>query len=121
MTYEASLTFEANVQIEYGSGDLVRKTALRLNGLIKKYKFDACEMILSSSDYPIDEPLTDTKINALSLACCDGSVEGAENLDKMMKLILSKEPSLNYVDRFGRTALHHAAKTSNVIAIKNLL
>ena len=105
-----------------GEGNqLVRKAALRLNGLIKKNKFEACEMILSSSDYPIDEPLTDTKINALSLACCNSNLEDAENIDKMIKLILSKEPNLNYTDNFGRTALHHASKTCNIIAIKILL
>ena len=68
-------------------------------------------MILSSSDYPVDEPVTDTKINALSLACCNSNVEDAANIEKMIQLVLSKEPNLNYVDRFGRTALHHAAKT----------
>ena len=103
------------------SGQLVRKAALRLNGLLKKYKFEACEMILSSSDYPVDTPLTDTGINALGLACCNPNLEDAANIDKMIKMIISKEPDLNYKDNFGRTALHHAAKTCNVIAITILL
>ena len=55
--------------MEGGNDGLVRKAALKLNGQIKKYKFENCEMILNSNDYPVDEPLTDTKMNALSLAC----------------------------------------------------
>ena len=39
----------------------------------------------------------------------------------MIKLILSKEPDLNYSDRFGRTALHHAARAGNIEATKNIL
>ena len=39
----------------------------------------------------------------------------------MIKLILSKEPDLNYSDRFGRTALHHAARAGNIEATKYIL
>ena len=55
--------------MENDGGGLVRKAALKLNGQIKKYKFENCEMILSSNDYPVDEPVTDTKMSALCLAC----------------------------------------------------
>ena len=47
----------------------MRKAALKLNGQIKNYKFKYVEMIIKSNDYPIDEPVTDTKMSALSLAC----------------------------------------------------
>ena len=40
-----------------------------LNPKIKKYKMTEIKNILSS-EYPIDEPITDTKMSALCLACC---------------------------------------------------
>ena len=39
----------------------------------------------------------------------------------MIKILLGKEPDLNYADRYGRTALHHAAMASNVDAVRILL
>ena len=36
----------------------------------------------------------------------------------MIKILLGKEPNLNYADRYGRTALHHAARNKNRVAVQ---
>ena len=46
---------------------LVRKAAQLLNPKIKKYKFKEVNNILES-EFPIDEPITDTNMSAICLA-----------------------------------------------------
>ena len=36
-------------------------------------------------------------------------------------IILDKNPNLNYRDRFGRTPLHHAAKSGNITAVNLII
>lgn len=99
------------------------RAALKLNGQIKKCNFDNVNKILNSVNYPIDEPLTDTKMNALAFTCCkpiESDNDGSNNLS-MIKIILAKEPNLNFQDRYGRTALHHACMAANADAVRLLL
>ena len=49
--------------------ELVREAARLLNTKIKQYKFDDVKDILESGEFPIDFPVTDTQMSALSLAC----------------------------------------------------
>ena len=61
-------------------------------------------------------------MSALSLACSKVVTHAdKENNDRLIRSILERNPKLNLTDRFGRTALHHAAKAGNLDAIKILL
>ena len=48
--------------------DLVKKAAIVINPKIKRYKFGEIDEILNS-EFPIDYPVTDTRMPCLSLAC----------------------------------------------------
>ena len=48
--------------------ELINKAAIVLNPNIKRYKYDKINEILNS-EFPIDHPITDTKMSALCLAC----------------------------------------------------
>ena len=60
-------------------------------------------------------------MSGLCLACSNGHTVDTQSNENMIKFILSKQPNLNYADRFGRTALHHAINTHNNIAVRLLL
>ena len=47
--------------------DLVKRAAQVLNPKIKKYKLQEIQNILSS-EFPVDQPVTDTKMSSLCLA-----------------------------------------------------
>ena len=47
---------------------LIRKAAIVINPKIKRYQLDGVKQILNS-EYPVDFPVTDTNMSALSLAC----------------------------------------------------
>jgi len=90
---------------------------------IKKYKFAEVKNILKS-EYPTDEPITDTNMSALCFACAlpDTSPAHNENNRKLIELILEcKNPNINFTDRFGRTPLHHASNSGNLTAVKVLI
>ena len=75
------------------------------------------------SEFPINTPVTDTKMSSLGLAC---SLNDKTEQHKTMNLRLLEAinrfgPDFNHRDRFGRTPLHHAAKNGNKTAIKFLL
>jgi hypothetical protein len=48
--------------------ELINKAAIVLNPNIKRYKYDKINEILNS-EFPVDYPITDTRMSALSLAC----------------------------------------------------
>ncbi len=48
--------------------DLIRKAAQVINPKIKKYKMIEVKNILSS-EFPVDEPITDTTMSSLCMAC----------------------------------------------------
>ena len=48
--------------------DLVKKAAIVINPKIKRYKYAEIDDILNS-EFPIDYPVTDTRMPCLSLAC----------------------------------------------------
>ena len=88
-----------------------------MNPKIKKYKFTEVKNIIDC-EYPIDEPVTDTKMSALCLASTlpdEGSMK--DKNQQMMEIILEKSPSINYQDKFLRTPLHLAASTGNMTAV----
>ena len=102
--------------------DLVRKAAQVINPKIKKYKLPEVKNILQS-EYPVDEPVTDTKMSALSLACSltDAGQQLNDLNAELLHLILSKNPNLNYQDKFKRQPLHLASIAGNMTAVKILL
>ncbi len=92
-----------------------------MNPKIKKYKFQEVQNILEC-EYPIDEPVTDTKMSALCLASAlpdDDSLK--EKNKQMLEILLEKNASINYLDKFLRTPLHLAASTGNMTAIELLV
>ena len=107
---------------ESGSAGLIRRAAIVLNPKIKKYKFKEVKNILDS-EYPVDEPITDTQMSALCLACSlsDSTEKHQELNEKMVTMILGKEPNLNFKDDFHRTPLHFACSVGNLTAVKILL
>ena len=54
---------------ENSNAGLVRRAAIVLNPRIKKYKLKDVSNILESEEFPVDEPITDTHMSALCLAC----------------------------------------------------
>ena len=58
------------------------------------------------SEYPVDEPVTDTRMSALSLAC--SLTDGENESDKsklnaeLINLIIDKKPNLGHQDKFKR-------------------
>ena len=55
--------------MEENNSELIRRAAMVLNPKMKKYKFNEVSKILESEEYPNDEPITDTHMSALCLAC----------------------------------------------------
>ena len=76
------------------------------------------------SEYPVDEPITDTNMSALSFACALPDTTEAMNINntRMIELILDQKcPNINFRDNFGRTPLHHACNSGNLSAVKVLI
>ena len=74
----------------------ISRAAIVLNPKIKKYKFTEVKNIIDC-EYPIDEPVTDTKMSALCLASTlpdEGSMK--DKNQQMMEIILEKNPMINY-------------------------
>ena len=49
---------------------------------------------------------------------------GENNMElyqELLKIIWTYRPELNFIDSFGRTALHHAAKAGNYFATEFIL
>ena len=57
-----------NDENDQADQDLIKRAAMVLNPKIKRYKYDEIDEILNS-EFPIDYPVTDTKMPCLSLAC----------------------------------------------------
>ena len=56
------------IQNENFDPELIKKAALVINPKIKRYKYDEVDEILNS-EFPIDYPITDSRMPCLSLAC----------------------------------------------------
>jgi len=72
-----------------------------------------------NSEFPIDYPVTDTGMSSFHLSCArlDDTDNRKHANTLMAQCILKYAPNLHYQDKFGRTALHHAAKMGNVSAL----
>ena len=98
------------------------RAAQAINPKIKKYNFDSINNILGS-EFPVDYPVTDSQMSALSLACSlsDHCEELHELNAKLIETILSHSPDVNIKDMYSRTPLHHAAASSNLTAMNLLI
>ena len=102
--------------------ELIAKAAIVLNPNIKRYKYDKINEILNS-EFPIDYPITDTQMSALSLACSlpEPTPQHKVHSKKLVDTIFQYGPNLNLKDRFGRTPLHFAARIGNLTAVEELI
>ena len=107
---------------EDDNSSLIRRAAQVINPKIKKYKFIEVKNILCS-EFPTDEPITDTMMSSLSLACSlsDNHPQKNEKNQQLLQIILERNPCINHRDNFKRTPLHHAAMNGNLTAAQMLI
>ena len=75
------------------------------------------------SEFPIDYPVTNTRMSCLSLACSlpEKYPQKKPYNEKLIHTILAFSPDINKRDKFNRTPLHLAARVGNETAITILI
>ena len=101
---------------------LIEKAAMVLSAKIKKHKVKEVQDVLSS-EFPVDYPITDTRMSALSFASSltENSEEERKRNGEILTAIFQCNPNPNYEDNFKRTPLHLASISGNKTAVEMLL
>ncbi len=97
--------------------DQIKMAAFSLGPKIKRYDFDEIQKILDSG-FPIDYPVTDTKMPALTAICSlkDNTSQHQEVNADFLRFIFHYNPDINAKDAYNRTPLHLACKSGNLTA-----
>ena len=93
---------------------LIQKAAAIMPDKIRKAQVDKVRDIIQS-EFPVDQPITDTGMTTLTVAC---SVLLGDGKDlQLLEVIMPKGPNINHADKFGRTPLHMACVSGNEFAV----
>ena len=82
---------------------------------IKRNDKQVIELKLVQESFPVDTPITDTGLPALSFACSWTTDQ------EVFDLIMSRNPDVNFQSSGGKTPLHLSAINGNTVAMQNLM
>ena len=82
---------------------------------IKKNDKAMIEKKLVEESFPVDTPITDTGLPALSFACSWTQDQ------EVFNLIMSRDPDVNFPASGAKTPLHLASISGNTVALTNLM
>jgi ankyrin repeat protein len=93
-----------------------------LNPSIKRYKYDKMKEIFES-EFPVDHPITDTSMSALSLMCSlpEPTPNHRVHSKKLLDTIFKFNPDINHKDSLGRCPIHFASRIGNITSVQELI